>query len=104
MIGRVMKIESIFDFSLYTVFTIGVLFVLVPMGINFTVAGVKSAKLYGLGKFPEHVLVRRFGKSAIELLFVGIFALVFSVWYLFIDQGGHLRNYISEASQYLQAA
>ena len=97
-----MKIETLFDLSLYTVFTVGVIFVLVPMGINFTVAGVKYAKLYGLGKLPEGVLDRRFGKSAIELLFIGVFALVFSLWYLFIDQGGHLVNYISEASQYLQ--
>ena len=96
-----MQIESTFDFVLYTVFTVGVIFVLVPMGINYTVAGVRCAKLYGFGELPEGLAVRRFGKSGVELLVLGLIALVGSLWYLFIDQGGNLANYLSQASTYL---
>lgn len=98
-----MEIENLFDFILYTVFTIGVVFVVVPMGINYTIAGVRYAKLYGFGLLPENLAARKFGKSAAEFLAVGVLALAGSLRYLFIDQGGNLSNYLSQASQYLEA-
>jgi len=97
-----MEINNWVDFFLYTLFTLGVIFVLVPIGINFSFSALKYILKHGIGKFPKGANTKAFGKSPLEILTVGFFSLSFSAWYLFIDQDGHIYKYINEVSSYFQ--
>ena len=96
-----MEINNWFDFALSTVFTLGVIFVLLPMGINFSFSAIKYIFKNGFRKFPESINTNAYGKYPLELLFVGVFSLSFSIWFLFIDQGGNLYMYYTEVTHYI---
>ena len=96
-----MEINNTLDLILYVVCTIATLFILLPMGISCTVGGIKLFIKYRFKTLPENLLARKYGKTSIEVLFVGFFSLVFSLWYLFLDKGGNLVNLFNEVTKFL---
>ncbi len=48
------------------------------------------------GKFPDGFIDSDWGKTPLELIFIGLFVLVFSFWYLLIYKNGHLFLWIDE--------
>jgi len=98
-----MEINNIVNFILYSVFTFGVILVLIPLGLNFTYGSIKHIHKHGISKFQNYAVQKIYGKYPLEMLLIGIFGLSFSIWYLFIDQGGNLYMYYTEASKYLKS-
>lgn len=91
-----MEINSFLDLVLYFIFTLMVLIGALPIGVLCTISGLKLLSKYGFKEIPENILGRAYGKKPLEVLVVGIFALVVSFWYLLIDNGGNLFNFWSE--------
>jgi len=95
-----LEINNWLDFIQYTAFTLGVLLVLIPIGVNFTYSGVKFFIKYGVKKLPKDVTKFTSVTYAYEMLFIGFFAVFFSIWYLFFDNVGNLYNYFLEVKKY----
>ncbi|MDQ7074670.1 MAG: hypothetical protein Q9O24_05840 [Gammaproteobacteria bacterium] len=99
-----MEINNWVEFFQYSIFTLGVVFVLFPMGVNFTYAGIKYFKKYKFSKFPNS-MDKSFGEYPHEMILIGLFALSFSIWYLFFDVdgagGGNLINFLRESKEFL---
>ncbi|ABE55722.1 hypothetical protein Sden_2442 [Shewanella denitrificans OS217] len=82
--------------TIYFTFTLLVLVAGLPMGLINTIGGINLLRKYGFKDVPKNMLGRAYGKKPIEILFVGVFILTGSFWYLFIDNGGNLFNFWSE--------
>lgn len=95
-----MEINNWFDFILYTTFTIGTLFISLPSGIWALKKAIEGVIRFGWGKLPFGFIDGDWGKSPLELFFVGIFGIFFSIWYLLIDKGGHLFYCIKEVREF----
>ena len=95
-----MEVNTWVDFLLYTSFTLGIILVGLPMGISYTFVSIRF--LIKQDNTPYHKLVDTefYGKSPYETLFVGLFMLSASIWYLFIDLGGHLILCFNNVSTY----
>ena len=91
-----MEINNLLDLILYFIFTVMVLVGALPIGILCIISGLKLLRKYGFKELPENVSGRAYGKKPLEVLVVGLFALVVSFWYLLIDNGGNLFNFWSE--------
>lgn len=89
-------INNFLDLFLFFAFTLAVIIVSIPMGVMGIVGGVKVFMRYGFKKIPEDIFIRHYGKNAIEIIFVGMFSMGFSLWYLFVDKGGQLFNLCTE--------
>ena len=98
-----MEVKNIVDLILYTAFTFGVIFVLIPLGLNFTYSSIKHINKHGIEKFENKAIYKMFcSKYPLEMLFIGLSSLFFSVWYLFIDQGGNIYMYYNETAKYFK--
>ena len=90
------------NFLVYSLFTAGVIFILLPLGVNLAFSSIRYMSEFGLEKYPENSDIKLFGSGPLESILVGMLALAFSAWYLFIDQGGHLLCYIERASLFFK--
>jgi len=84
------------DLFIFTIFTLSDIFIGIPTGIYLLIKAIKAINLYGWGKFPNGFIDSGWGKTPLELIFVSLFALAFSFWYLFIYKNGHLFLWINE--------
>ena len=91
-----MQINNFFDLFIYTIFTLSVIFIGIPSSIYLLIKAIKGITLYGWGKFSNGFIDSDWGKSPLELIFIGLFGLAFSFWYLLIDKNGHLFLWIDE--------
>ncbi len=70
------------------------------MSIYFIKKGVEGFIKFGFNKFPKGFIDTDLGSSAFELLFLGLFAGGFAIWYLFIDKDGQLFNCLNEVKKF----
>lgn len=86
-----MQINNWFDFIAYTLFTLGVVFIGIPVAIFSLKKGIEGFIKFGCGKLPNSFINHKdWGKRPSELFFVGLFMGFGSFWYLFIDNDGNL--------------
>jgi hypothetical protein len=95
-----LEINSWLDFALYTAYFVGVILILVPLGVRFIYAGVMGVIKHGRFRYGKGDEIYRFGRNALEIVGVGLFAISFSVWFLLFDKGGHLFNYPTEIMRF----
>ncbi len=72
----------------------------IPASIYFIKKGVEGFIKFRFDKFPKGFIDADLGSSAFELLLIGLFMGVVSIWYLFIDEGGQLFNCINEVKSF----
>ena len=95
-----MEINNWFDFIIFTVFTLAMIVIGIPGSIYLIKKGVEGFIKFGFDKFPKGFIDADLGSSAFELLFIGLFMGVTSIWYLFIDKGGQLFNCLNEVKKF----
>ncbi len=98
----VMEIQNAVDLLLYSLMTLGCVFIGIPSGVYLCVAAVRHLLHHGARKYAgsNSLKINGFGSSPVETLLLGILALALSIWFLFLDRGGHLLNYVNEVGRY----
>lgn len=96
-----MEINNWIDFLISSVFTIGVLFIGLPLGVKLSYHSIKRLTLKGNTPYSKNTIIKHFGKTPIQTLFVGLFGFVVSIWYLLFDRGGALVMFYANASSFL---
>src|SRR5690554_3077996 len=95
-----MEINDFYDLLLYTSFFIMVLLIVLPIGSLVTYKAlallIRDKKI----KLDEDSIVTDISKNAFELVFIGLFSLCSSIWYLFFDGGGNLFRYPREVLRF----
>lgn len=99
-----MEVNNWVDLGLYTLYTIGVLFIVLPLGARCLYVGARALFVWKIIKFEKESNVRIYAGTSIELLISGTFAVVASAWYLFIDSGGHIIQYPVTAIKFISGA
>ena len=90
-----MEINNPLKLIVYSIFTFSVIFIGVPASLYLIKKGIEGVLRFGCKKLPVNYLVSSgLGTYAWEVVLYGILILVFSIWYLFIDRGGHLFPFI----------
>ncbi len=76
----------------HIIFTIAVLIIGIPLCLYLLKKSIEGFVNYGFGKLPKNYLWidASLGTYALKILLVAIFQLCLTVWYLFIERGGHL--------------
>lgn len=99
-----MQVNNWFDFAIFGLFTLAVILIGMPLSFYFLAKGAEGFKKYKFAKLPRNFLAAPgLGNYSVEITFYGLFMLAFSVWYLFFDKGGQLRNCIEAATKLLAA-
>ncbi|MEX6316295.1 hypothetical protein AB6G19_24200 [Providencia manganoxydans] len=83
-----MEINNWVDFFLYTAYFTGVVVILIPLGVNFIYVGIAGVIKHKKIKYDKGTDIHRIGRNVFEIVGVGVFAISFSVWFLFFDKGG----------------
>jgi hypothetical protein len=97
-----LQIDNWFDLIIFSIFTFAVILIGLPASLYLLNKGIKGIREYGLKKLPPNFLAAPgLGTYSIEVVFYGVFIFAFAMWYLFIDKGGQLINFISEARAFL---
>ena len=96
-----MHINNWFEFFLYTIYTAGVIFVLIPMSVKLTINTIRYILKNGFVAYHKTKRKRLFGDTPQQTLFIGLTGLGLSIWYLFIDRGGNLFMYYKEIPKFL---
>ncbi len=96
-----MEINTWIDFVISSVFTIGVLFIGLPLGVKLSYHSIKRLTLKGNIPYSRNTIIKQFGKTPIQTLLIGLFGFVVSIWYLFFDRGGALILFYANASSFL---
>lgn len=95
-----MEINNWVDFFLYTAYFTGVVVILIPLGVNYIYVGIAGVIKHKKIKYDKGTDIHRIGRNVFEIVGVGVFAISFSVWFLFFDKGGHLLNYPAEVMRF----
>lgn len=98
--GLFMEINNWVDFFLYTAYFTGVVVILIPLGVNFIYVGIAGVIKHKKIKYDKGTDIHRIGRNVFEIVGVGVFAISFSVWFLFFDKGGHLFHYPAEVMRF----
>ena len=96
-----MEINTWVDFFIYSTFTTCILFVGLPLGARLSFYSIKRLLVKGNKPYSRSTIAKQLGKSPIQTLFVGLFGVVVSIWYLFFDRGGALLILFTKASIFL---
>ncbi|TMP39933.1 hypothetical protein CWB96_09260 [Pseudoalteromonas citrea] len=96
-----MEINTWIDFLIYVTFTLSVLFVGLPIGARLSYYSIKRLFVKGNSPYSRETVAKQFGKTPIETLFVGLFMLVVSIWYLFFDRGGALLTFYTKVASFV---
>jgi len=74
------------------IFTLIIIFYFLPVGFHMAYTGIKAFKEYGFKKLPKKYTVFYMGKInyALELISIGVFYFIVSIWCLFFKDGGYL--------------
>ncbi|QPB86106.1 hypothetical protein CWC22_024225 [Pseudoalteromonas rubra] len=97
-----MEINNWFDLFIYTLFTLGIVVLVLPAGIYYIRLSYIAFARYGFGKLPKGSPASGIAGSALGILFLGVFAILVSLWYLFLDKGGNLFYFYSEVVEFFQ--
>lgn len=98
--GQLLEINNWVDFFLYTAYFTGVVVILIPLGVNFIYVGIAGVIKHKKIKYDKGTDIHRIGRNVFEIVGVGVFAISFSVWFLFFDKGGHLLHYPAEVMRF----
>ena len=86
-----------FDFAIFSLFTLAVIFIGFPGAIYLLKKGIEGFLKYRFSTLPENFMITSgLGKYSVEVICYGSFMLTFVLWYLFIDKGGQLFNFINK--------
>lgn len=92
-----MQINDYLKFTTFSLFAFAVIFIGLPVSIYLLKKGLEGFIKYRFSKMPKKFLiVPGYGNYSIEVIFYGLFLLVFSIWFLFFDKGGQLINYVKQ--------
>lgn len=97
--GKPLEVDSFVDLTTYTIFTLMVVLG-IPFMINLTFKGFLGLKKYGFKKLPKHFMDRKDATYALEAIGAGLFMIIGSIWYLFIDNGGNLFFWFKELKEF----
>lgn len=90
------------DIIIYSLFTLGVIIIGLPVSIYLLRKGIEGFLEYGLKKLPENYLIAPgLGSYSVEIFFYGLLMISFSIWYLFFDKGGQFINLLNEIRFFL---
>lgn len=96
-----MQINNWFDFVIFSLITLAVTFIGLPVSIYLLKKGAEGFAKYKFAKLPgDFLLAPGLGNYSVEILFYGLFMFTFSIWYLFFDKGGQLSNLINQARSF----
>ena len=95
-----MEIHNWFDLIIFTLFTLAVILIGIPMSIYLMKKGIEGFFKFGFDKFPKAFMDVDLGSSFLEVLSIGLFIGGFSIWYLFIDKDGQLFNWLNEIKRF----
>ncbi len=91
-----MRIDNWLDLTVFSIFTLVVVFFGVPFSIYLIKKGIEGFVKYRFSKLPKNYLIDSgLGTYSLEIIFYGLFLFIFSFWYLFFDKGGQLFNCIN---------
>jgi hypothetical protein len=68
-----LQINNWVDFITFTLFTLAVILIGIPMSIYFIKKGFEGFIKFGFKKFPKSFVNSDLGSSSFELLFIGLF-------------------------------
>lgn len=92
-----MEINNLFRLVIFGLFTLAVTLIGLPVSIYLLKKGIEGFVKYKFTKLPDKFLIAPgLGNYSVEIIFYGLFLSTFSLWYLFIDKGGQLRNFINQ--------
>jgi len=96
-----LEINNWFDLIIYSSFTLASITIGIPMILYLWQRGIDGWIKFGCcTKLPNYFIDSGWGKTALELLFIGLFMTVGTIWYLFIDKGGHLFFWFNEVKEF----
>ena len=96
-----MQINNWFDFVIFSLVTLAVTLIGLPVSIYLLKKGAEGFVKYKFAKLPGNFLIAPgLGNYSVEIIFYGLFIFAFSVWYLFFDKGGQLGNFINQARSF----
>lgn len=91
-----MQLHGWLNITTFTIFTLAIVLIGLPTSTYLLCKGLEGFRKYGLKKLPINFMFDRgMGRYAIEITFYGLLLLVFSIWFLFFDKGGQLRNFFT---------
>lgn len=91
-----MQINSWIGFVVFSMFTLAVMLVGIPISLYLFIKGIKGFIKYRCSKLPDNYLIDHgFGTYSYQIILYGLFIFISSIWYLFFDKGGQLFNLIS---------
>lgn len=99
-----MEINSWFDFIIYTIYFLGVVVIILPVGVVFLWLTLKNLIKMRTPIYERKHFKYFFARNVIEVCIAGGFAVIFSVWYLFFAKGGNLFLYPAEVMKFFTGA
>lgn len=97
-----MQINNWFDFVIFSLVTLAVTLIGLPVSIYLFKKGIEGFVKYKFAKLPGNFLIAPgLGNYSIEIIFYALFMFAFSVWYLFFDKGGQLGNFVNQTKLFL---
>ncbi|WP_125718132.1 hypothetical protein [Pseudoalteromonas rubra] len=95
-----MEINNWFDLVIYALFTLGIIFFALPGGIYYIRVSYLAYRRYGFGKLPKGSPAAEIAGSALGIFLLGVFSILVSLWYLFLDKEGNLFNFFKELNEF----
>ncbi|MDD2540507.1 MAG: hypothetical protein PHH28_05605 [Desulfuromonadaceae bacterium] len=88
-----MQLHGWLNITTFTIFTLAILLIGLPFSMYLLCKGQEGFSKYGIKKLPiNFMFAQGMGRYAIEITFYGLLLLVISIWFLFFDKGGQLKN------------
>lgn len=86
-----------FDIVMSSLFILAVIFIGLPMSTYLIKKGIEGFLRFRFKKLPNGFLYASgLGDYSILVIFNGLLLLVGSLWILFVDRGGQLRNLLAQ--------
>jgi len=92
-----LRINNWLDFVVLSIFTLGIAFIGIPLSLYLLKKGIDGFVKYRFSKLPNNYLIDTgLGTYSLEIICYGLIIATTVFWYLFIDKGGQLFNFINE--------
>ena len=98
---NILQINNWFDFVIFTLVILTVILVGLPTSIYLLKKGTEGFVKYKFAKLPKNFLIDPgLENSSVQVFLCGLFLFVFSVWFLFFDEGGQFGNFIDQTKSF----
>lgn len=95
-----MEINDWYDFLINTTWFMMILLIGAPLSVNYIYVAIYGLVKEKKTKYDKDTAIYQLAKNIYELLGMSVFLLSYSIWFLFIENGGNLFRYPREVLRF----